>query len=135
MITEILSGIWIGNLEELNNIQFLNDTKISIIINCTLNHQVSSNYNCQRIRVPVSELNDESLHLLKHNLTKIIDFIHTNIDEKNILIIGYNNYTIPIIIISSYMMKNGDIKKEIIMDILRSKNKQFQLDSDLSHFL
>ena len=137
MITEILSGLWIGTIEELANIQFLNDTKISIIINCTESHHMVTTYECQKIRIPVSELNEPSrdFPLLKQNLSKILQFIHTNIDEKNIVIFGYKNLIIPEIIVSAYMIHYGNINKENIPDILRSKNTQLQLTCDLSYFL
>jgi hypothetical protein len=137
MLTEILSGLWIGNLEELTNTQFFHDNKISIIINCTFSHQISPNCLCQQVRIPVSEMNEPSKDflLLKQNLLKIMQFIHTNIDEKNICILGYNNLTIPLIIISIYLLKFGEINKDIIMDVLRSKNKTFNLDYDISYFL
>ena len=32
-------------------------------------------------------------------------------------------------------MKYGDIQKELILNILQSKNTQFRLDYDLAHFL
>ena len=137
MITEILSGLWIGTLEELTNLQFLNDTRISIIINCTESHQLAGNHECQKIRIPVSELNEPSrdFPLLKQNLSKILQFIHTNIDDKNIVIIGYNNLIIPLLIVSIYMIKYGDIDKRSIQDILLSKNALFQFNYDLFYFL
>ena len=137
MLTEILSGLWIGNLEELTNTQFFQDNKISIIINCTFSHQIPPNCLCQQVRIPVSEINEPSKDflLLKQNLSKIMQFIHTNIDEKNICILGYNNLTIPLIIVSIYLLEFGEIKKDIIMDVLKSKNKTFHLDYDISYFL
>jgi len=137
MITEILSGLWIGTPEEFMNLQFLNDTRISIIINCTESHQVSKNYECHNIRIPVSELNEPSrdFPLLKQNLSKILQFIHTNIDEKNIVIIGYDNLAIPLLIITVYMITYGGIRKESIHDILQSKNTKLKVASDLSYFL
>ena len=35
MLTEILSGLWIGNLNDAYNEEFYNDNLISIAINCT----------------------------------------------------------------------------------------------------
>ena len=137
MITEILSGVWIGNLDELTNTQFFKDNEISVIFNCTLGHHISSHFEGQKIRIPVSELNEPSsdFTLLKQNLPKLLTFIHSNIDEKNICFIGYNNYTIPLIIVSIYMIKIGQLKKNTILAILQSKNTQFQLDYDLNYFL
>ena len=35
MITEILSGLWIGNVNDSYNEEFYRDNLISIVINCT----------------------------------------------------------------------------------------------------
>ena len=137
MIVEIISGLWIGNLSDFTNTQFMSDNLISVIFNCTLSHQVANTNNQQHIRIPVSDLNEPSsdFALLKQNLPKIIQFIHSNIDEKNICILGYDNFTIPLIISSIYMMKYGDIKKDMIQTILQSKYKGFRLHHDLSYFI
>ena len=37
MLTEILSGLWIGNISDAYNEDFYKDNQISIAINCTFN--------------------------------------------------------------------------------------------------
>ena len=73
-------------------------------------------------------------NLLKENMDKIIDFIHEKIDENNIFIHCYNGTSISPLIVAIYMIKKGEISKDTIHDILRSKNKDICLDFDLSIF-
>ena len=35
MLTEIISGIWIGDITDIYNEQFYKDNLINIVINCT----------------------------------------------------------------------------------------------------
>ena len=67
-------------------------------------------------------------------MDKIINYIHENKDENNILIFCYNGLTISPLIVAIYMIRKGNISKDNIRDILRSKNKDITLDVDLSLF-
>ena len=41
MPTEIISGLWIGNVDVMYNKKFLQDNNITIILNCTTNYKFS----------------------------------------------------------------------------------------------
>ena len=136
MLTEILSGLWIGNLNDAYNEDFYNDNLISIAINCTFEQGFLDLPNIKKIRVPVTDKLDPNrdLVLLKHNMNKILDFIDEKIDENNIFIYCYNGLTVSPLIVALYMIKKGDISKDDIRDILKSKNNNICLDFDLSMF-
>ena len=68
------------------------------------------------------------------NIDKILKFIHEKIEEENIFIYCYNGLTVSALICALYMIKMGNISKDVIHDILRSKNKDICLDFDLSMF-
>ena len=71
---------------------------------------------------------------LREKMNQILDFIHENIEDNNILIFCYNGLSISPLIIANYMIKYGNISKDNIRDILRSKNENICLDFDLSMF-
>ena len=98
MLTEILSGLWIGNLNDAYNEEFYNDNLISIAINCTFEQGFLDLPNIKKIRVPVTDKLDPNrdLVLLKNNMDKILDFIDEKIDENNIFVYCYNGLTITI---------------------------------------
>ena len=136
MLTELLSGLWIGNHEDAYNTVFYKDNLISITINCTIDKSFCNIQNVKNVRIPVSsQTTTEDILHLQTNMNKIITFIHKNIEDHNILLFGYNNYTFPSIIIGTYMKKIGDIPIHTIKDILLSKNNTIQLNTDISLFV
>ena len=136
MITEILSGLWIGNINDSYNEDFYKDNLISIVINCTKDQTFLDILNLKKIRIPLSiNLDPESdMKFLREKMNEILSFIHENIEENNILIFCYNGLSISPLIVGNYMIKYGDISKDNIREILKSKNENICLDFDLSMF-
>ena len=136
MLTEIISGLWIGNLNDSYNDIFYKDNLISIAINCTMDQGFLDLPKLQKVRIPLSDKLEpyRDIQLLKNNMDKILNFIHENIEEENIFIFCYNGLTVSPLICALYMIKKGNISKDIIRDVLRSKNKGICLDFDLSSF-
>jgi len=135
MPTEIISGLWIGTINDSFDEVFLKDNNISILINCTLNYGFP-NLNVSKLRVPLSNnltpLKD--IELLKKNKDKIIDYIYDNIDYSSILIYCYDGLIISPLIVALFLIKKGEISKDNIRSILKSKNINITLDVDLSQF-
>ena len=77
---------------------------------------------------------NNDIYLLTQKIDEILDFINKSLEEKNIFIYCYNGITISPLIIALYMIKYGNISKDIIRDILRSKNPNICLDYDLGIF-
>lgn len=136
MLTEIISGLWIGNINDAFNEEFYNDNLISIAINCSFDQGFLDIPNLKKIRIPVTDKLDphRDLNLLKENMNKIIDFIDEKIVENNIFIYCYNGLTVSPLIVAIYMIKKGNISSDNIRDILKSKNENICLDFDLSMF-
>jgi predicted protein tyrosine phosphatase len=136
MVTEILSGLWIGDLNDAFNEQFYKDNLITIAINCTIDQGFLDLPKLKKVRVPLTDRLDphRDIRLLKTNIDKILQFIHEKIEEENIFIYCYNGLTVSALICALYIIKKGDISLDTIHDILRSKNKNICLDFDLSIF-
>ena len=136
MLTEILSGLWIGNLNDVFNEDFYKDNLITIAINCTIDQGFLDLPRIKKIRIPLTDRLDPNrdIQLLKDNIDKILQFIHEKIEEENIFIYCYNGLTVSALICALYMIKKGNISLDIIHDILRSKNKEICLDFNLSMF-
>ena len=136
MLTEIISGLWIGNLNDAYNEDFYKDNLITIAINCTIDQGFLDIPSMKKVRVPLTDRLDPSrdIELLRMNIDKILDFIHQKIEEENIFVYCYNGLTVSALICALYMIKKGNISTDIIHDILRSKNESICLDFDLSMF-
>ena len=135
-MTEIISGLWIGNLNDAFNEEFYNDNLITTVINCTIDQSFLDLPNLKKVRIPVTDRLDPNrdITLLRNNIDKVINFIHEKIEEENIFIYCYNGLTVSALLCALYMMKKGDISIHQVNDILQSKNKDICLDFDLSMF-
>ena len=136
MPTEIISGLWIGDINGSFDNNFLKDNNITILINCTLNYGFPD-INVKKLRIPLSNnLTPSEDHiLLKKNKDKIIDYIYENIEFSNIFIYCYDGLLISPLIVSLFLIIKGNISKDNIRSILQSKNNEIILDVDLSEFV
>tara|TARA_B100000575_G_scaffold290300_1_gene293717 strand:+ start:1496 stop:1906 length:411 start_codon:yes stop_codon:yes gene_type:complete len=136
MLTEILSGLWIGSIQDAYNEDYYKDNLIDIVINCTVDQGFLDLPNMKKIRIPItSELSpNKDMFLLRNNIDSILKFIHENIEGNNIFIFCYDGINISALIVALYLIKYGGISTDTIRDILRSKNESICLDFDLSMF-
>ena len=136
MPTEILSGLWIGDINDSLNKNFIKDNMIYILINCTTNYEFIDTIETKKIRIPISyNLTPERDQLLiQQNKDKIMEYIFKNIEKHNILIFCYDGLKISPLIASLFLIKYGGISKDDVRNIMRSKNKHLCLDVDLSKF-
>jgi len=136
MPTEIISGLWISNIDGSFDNNFLKDNNISILINCTVNYGFPD-LNIKKLRIPLTNnlTPEEDIVLLKKNKGKVIDYIYENINFSNILIYCYDGLLISPLIVSLFLIDKGGISKDNIRSILKSKNDNIILDVDLSEFV
>mgnify|MGYP001302293709 CR=1 FL=1 len=136
MPTEILSGLWIGDINDSFDKSFIEDNLIKILINCTEDYGFINTIETKKIRIPLSSnlTPEKDLLLLQNNKDRIIDFILKNISKYNILIYCYDGLKISPLIIALFIINYGGVSKDDIRDILRSKNNKVCLDIDLSYF-
>jgi len=129
MPTEILSGLWIGSLDDLKHPTFFLDMDINIIINLTdCNFKVEKK-NVSYINLPISSYN---INNMKNIIDQIVNNIHMNIKDglNNVFIYDINGLTIAPLVIGIYMMKYGSVTKYDIPVILKSKNNEILLNID-----
>ena len=134
MPTEILSGLWIGNVNDIYNKEFYLDNNINIVINCTKDQAFLDLEGLKKIRIPFSNDIQNDMHLLSIKKDDIVDFVHKSLEEKNIFIYCHNGLTVSALIVALYMIKYGNISKDNIRAILRSKNNNILLEYDLGIF-
>jgi len=137
LFSELISGLWISDVEMLQKDKFLEDNNISIIFNCTQTFDFPKNNSIKKIRLPFSPIreSDTDITLLRNNYKKIVDYISDNIDENNILISCYDGKSISPFIVALYIATKSKISKESIYEILLTKNKELDLWCDLSLFI
>ena len=132
LYAEILSGLWIGDIDVMYNKTFLIENDITIIINCTINYKFTDNKNIQNIRIPLSDNIFYDLDIIRNNKDKILKFINKSLNEHNILICCYDGKIISPFILSLYLINYGGITKDKIKKIIQSKNTNISMDYDLN---
>jgi len=128
--TEIISGLWIGNIDMMYNTQFIQDNDITVIINCTVNFQFKDESKLN-IRIPLVEDLHANLDTIRTHKDKILSYINTQLEEHTILLCCYDGQTLSPFLIALYLMKYGEITKEHVKQVIRSKNTGLALDFDL----
>ena len=132
---EILSGIWISDIDILNNINFLKDKDISVILNCTEIIDFPD-LDLQKIRLPFTSSQSDVTNIdrLSANYKRIISFIDKNMDDNNILISCYDGKSISVLIMAIYLKHYSKLNKNEIITFLTSKSPDFHLWCDLDLF-
>tara|TARA_Y100000768_G_scaffold343106_1_gene288589 strand:- start:1077 stop:1490 length:414 start_codon:yes stop_codon:yes gene_type:complete len=131
LYVEIISGLWIGDIDIMYNKKFLQDNNINIIINCTTTYNFSDYSETNNIRLPLSDNLYHNLDQLRIHKEKILKYIDDSLENNNILLCCYDGKTNSPFIISLYLMKYGGITKDKIKQIILSKNTNISMDYDL----
>lgn len=132
LYTEVLSGLWIGDIDIMYNKKFIEDNQIKLIINCTIDYKFSEHKDVQNIRIPLPNNLYNSIDTIKQNKDKILNFIDSNLEDHHILICCVDGTNISPFIASLYLVKYGEIDKSEIKKIIQSKNQVVSMDFDLS---
>jgi len=129
---EIISGLWIGNVDMMYNKKFLLDNQITLIINCTHNFKFSDLPNIKNIRIPLSDILLHNIDQLRKHKDKILTFIDTSLEQHNMLLCCYDGITNSPFIVSLYLITYGLVAKDNIKKIIQSKSTEISMDYDLS---
>lgn len=132
LYTEVLSGLWIGDIDIMYNKKFIEDNQIKLIINCTIDYKFSEHKGVQNVRIPLPNNLYNSLDTIRQNKDKILNFIDSNLENNHILICCVDGINISPFIASLYLVKYGEIEKSEIKKIIQSKNQAVSMDFDLS---
>lgn len=131
---EIISGLWIGNIDMMYNSKFIKENDITIIVNCTLNVPFSNKISTKNIRIPLSDSLIHNIDTLRTNKTKILHYIDSILETDNILICCYDGKTISPFIVSLYLIEYGGISKDKIKSMILSKHTEISMDYDITLF-
>lgn len=125
MITEIISGVYIGDIKYIDDINLFKIYNIDILVNCSTKLPFIKN-DINKVRIPVNSNED----IIK-NKDKILSFIKDNFLKKNILLISDCNY--HIIICCLFIIKYGNISHINIKEIIKNINKDLSIDFNFSN--
>lgn len=133
LYTEVLSGLWIGDIDMIYNKKFLEDNQIKVIINCTYEHPFSEvTKDIQNIRIPLPNNIYNCIDILRQNKDKILEFINSQLEFNHILICCQDGTCISPFIVSLYLIHYGNIQKNEVRKVIQSKNQAVSMDYDLN---
>jgi protein-tyrosine phosphatase len=121
--TEILPGLWLGDINAANDSSFFKDKQIQCIINCTDRHPFSDDPIIEiRYRLAIKDnLENEEIIKLYESLDNVVDTIHTHIRSYNLLVHCFAGRQRSSSIILAYLMKYGHLKLQLAIVALKSK--------------
>ena len=133
---EVVSGIWVADVDILYSQRFYKDNMIEMVLNCTYDYSFPDIDSIKKIRIPVTEQlkKDGDFQKLNDSLFKILDLIHEKSTDKNILLVCYDGKNVSALLVALYLIKYGGIKKQNIKQIMKSKSDEFSLDYEFSLF-
>ena len=120
MATQILNGLWLGNIIDSKNLEFLEG--IDIIINASTDIPFVSN-KTKNIRVSVKDnLEKEQIIKLYTYLDNITEFIYNSLmDNKKIFVHCYAGKQRSATIICAYLMKYLNLSYKSSTELMKSK--------------
>lgn len=106
---EIIPNLYIGNIDGANNLSFLKDKKITVVINCSKtipNYFENNKYKIEYYRIPVDDsLLDEDIDLMKHFLPQYIEIINNALaNNKAVFVHCYAGRQRSACIIAGYLI-------------------------------
>ena len=128
MHSEILSGLWISNINTLNNKKFILNKNITFIINLTNtdinNKYLSNDFNIDILNIPINDSYDikyNNIYLL-NNIIYILIKIHNKLLNHNILISCNTGFHSSVAIACCYLIKYGNVNLEYAYNSIISKD-------------
>lgn len=120
MACEIITNLWLGNIIDSRNLEFINT--IDVVINCTKNLPFNSEHNKQiRIYVDDNLERQEIVNMYKH-LKKITETINQLLTEgKSIFVHCYAGKQRSATVVCAYLMRYLNLSYSTAKDLLRTK--------------
>jgi len=136
MIVQYIDGIFICDIKTSFEKSIYKKYNIDIVLNFTIDYPFVD-LDIRKTRIPVSNsLNYHTdIPLLKNNLKKLLKYINDNYINHNILLCCHDSLTTGPIIMGLFLNKYGQIPIIEIKNLLKCKNKNINIEYDLSIFL
>ena len=119
-VTEIISGLWIGDKKISQNFNFFNSKKIECVINCS---QKIPNSIPNTVRLPVLDnLREEEIDKMYRFLPKVTERIHQQLKSlKNVLVHCHAGKQRSATVVAAYLIKYTGINVDTAINIIRTK--------------
>lgn len=121
-VTEIISGLWIGDKKISQNFNFFKTKKIEFVVNCT---KTSPSSIPNTLRIPVLDnLREEEVEKMYKWLPKVTEYIHQQLKSlRNVLVHCHAGKQRSATVVAAYLIRYSGINVDSAIDIIRTKRK------------
>jgi protein-tyrosine phosphatase len=133
MGTQIMNGIWLGDVNDVMNIKLCMNKNIKSVIYCSNDendYEYFNRYNIEFIKIPISQY--EKKYYTKHNdeffdyMTDIIKYMYEKyVNFKNILLACQEGSQISPALICAFLIKYGHMNVENAIESVKTKGGKF----------
>ena len=119
---EILPNLWLGNIRDALNQDFLHRKKITCVVNCTVKYPFYTSDKIRKIRIPVRDTGKEpEFYKMYVALPSAVDKIYELLDSERILIHCYAGKQRSVAVILAFIMKHCKYPLDYALHTLRAK--------------
>ncbi len=136
MLIQYIDGIYVCDIKTSFEKTLYTKYDINIVLNFTVDYPFID-LDIKKTRIPVSNILNyhTDMPLIKNNLSTILKYIYDNFINHNILICCHDGNTISPTIVGLFLHKYANIEMNTVKDLLKSKNKNVNIEYDLNIFL
>ena len=124
---EIITGLWLGQSRQADNLEWCKEKKIQSILNC---HKLFE------ITEPV-ELNYVYIEKVDEFAKKAADrLLHFHYNEnKNVMVVCHSGRKIGLLVLIYYLSSLCHISRQRAYEIIKTKLPLFTLDSNIARYI
>ena len=124
--SEIIPNLWIGDRKDANNIHFIRDFNVKLIINCTKNISFHPKYLDKKIRVNIDDKDSTNIAIenkkMYHCLIDLTNTVHNYLQKNQaILVHCYAGAQRSASVVAAYLIKFGKIDYQTAVKYIQSK--------------
>ena len=124
---EIITGLWLGQSKQIDNIEWCMEKKIKSILNCNKLFETIEPIEMNYVYI---EKIDE---FAKKATEKLIQF-HFN-ENKNVIVVCNNGRRISLIVLIYYLSTVCNINRSRAYEIIKTKLPPFTLDPNIARYI
>lgn len=123
IVTEILSGLWLGDITSAYDESFIHDKQITMLINCTNENKYPVN-DIITIKHHMDIFHSQDIANIYQTLVTTASLIATHINTDNILVYCQTGTTSSATVILLYLLKYGQLDLQLAIDCMVSKRPE-----------
>ena len=124
---EIITGLWLGQARQVNNIEWCQEKKIQSVLNCNKLFETELPIELNYVYIEkVDEFAKKAVERLLH--------FHYN-ENKNVIIVCENGRRISLLVLIYYLSAVCNITRVRAFEIIKTKLPLFTIDQSIARYI